>query len=250
MWWFVWLPWEKRLAWAGSNYCFSWQNATLHDSLFIVAGLVCVLTVLYTALKKDSGEISLIGFLWETYVWAKIVLFGCRSNTICKLKEKHFAHIFLRHHGTWSSYSLCTYAIYCVHMQFIVHICNLLCTYAIYCVRMQFIVYISIYCVHMQFIVYISIYCVRMQFIVYVCNLLCMYAIYCVHMQFYYQKNQPNCLSKGVLLSHLMIFLLTTKSLWTSECADLHKSFLPQTNHKDHVLLQEVMVPQYTSWKV
>ena len=164
-------------------------------------------------------------------------MFGCHSNTICKLKEKHFAHIFLRHHGTWSSYSLCTYAIYCVCIQFIVHICNLLCTYAIYCVH------INLLCTY-------PIYCVRMQFIVYVCNLLCMYAIYCVRTQFYYQKNQPNCLSKGVLLSHLMIFLLTTKSLWTSECADLHKSFLPQTSHKDHVLLQEVMVPQYTSWKV
>ena len=40
----------------------------LRDSLFIVAGLVCVLTVLYTTLKKDGSEISLIEFLQETHV--------------------------------------------------------------------------------------------------------------------------------------------------------------------------------------
>ena len=61
------------------------------------------------------------------------------------------------------------------------YICNLLCTYAIYCVRMQFIVYIcNLLCIY-------AIYCVRMQFIVYIRNLLCMYAI-CL------QKHLPNCL--------------------------------------------------------
>ena len=56
---------DKKKSWRGQVLIIAsvrgWQNATLRDSLLIVAVLVCVLILLYIALKKD-GAISLIEF--------------------------------------------------------------------------------------------------------------------------------------------------------------------------------------------
>ena len=146
-----------------------WQNATLCDSLFILVVLVCVLILLYTALRKD-GTISLIEFQRETQefelkcVLCLVAIVICIFNSTYKkktTKTKHFPQTLSNLKFIFIVYIrnlLCTYAIYCVHTQFIVYVCNLLCTYAICCVFMQFIVY--------------------------VCNLLCTYTIYCVCMQF------------------------------------------------------------------